>query len=100
MNMKKAKVWDESMGVRNAWARSLRVIDGVAGPYMDGDVGTPHGFVHVYHEWADHREPVARLDVCRDGRMFMRNYSGRRYTEKALVTMASRFAREIAGATK
>lgn len=89
--MSEMKKFDESMSVRGAWSRLTTNANG-HGEWIGGEVGTPHGFVSVYHEA---ERPFTRFDFIWDGRLYMRNLSGKRYTKAGLVRMAAAFAREV-----
>lgn len=57
-----------------------------------GCVRTPHGFVAVY---ADEREAV--LQLIHDSHEYEARIKRGNYTSRGLVTLARRFAQEIAG---
>lgn len=64
--------------------------------YTDGEVLTPVGIVSVYAQGDDQNVPHTRLDFVFDGRLYMRNFIGKRYSPRGLVTKALEFADEIA----
>lgn len=62
-----------------------------------GHVGTPHGYVAVYYYiWTD--KQMLELKIIRDGICYERNYVNA-YERRTIVTLANRFAREIAERT-
>lgn len=63
--------------------------------WVDGEVATPFGFVCCYAQGDDNHFYHTRLDFIHKGVMYMRNFSGKRYTKRGLKTKAMQFAREI-----
>lgn len=64
--------------------------------WTDGEVATPWGFVVVYAQGDEQHYHHSRLDFIHRGRLYIRNFSGKRYTPRGLKTKAMQFAREIA----
>lgn len=84
---------DDSMSLaRRGYGRINVHKDG----WTDGEVVTPFGIVSVYAQGDDENRPHTRLDFAWDGRLYMRNFDGRRYSPRGLVTKAMQFASEIA----
>jgi hypothetical protein len=63
--------------------------------WTDGEVATPWGFVSVYAQGDDNHYYHTRLDFIHNGRLYMRNFSGKRYTPRVIKTKAMRFAKEM-----
>lgn len=61
-----------------------------------GPVYTQHGIVHVYTQGDERHSKHTRLDIVWNGRTHSRSISGVRYTPRGLVTLAKRFAAEVA----
>lgn len=91
--MSKPKVFDDEMSA--ALGGSGRIHDDPGG-WTDGDVLTFYGIVAVYTQGDDRYDRHTRLDFVWKGRLHIRNISNRRYTARGLVTLAKRFAAEIA----
>jgi len=65
-------------------------------PYTQGCVFTPYGIVAVYYQPRDERNPAyVNVSIVIDGRHYNRVLH-RELTERGLVTVAHRFAREKA----
>lgn len=60
-----------------------------------GHVETYYGYVQVYSVWHPDDKRFTRLDFIRDGEMHYRNIDAY-YSPRYLVTLARRFAAEIA----
>lgn len=64
-------------------------------PYTQGCVFTPYGIVAVYYQPRDERNPAyANFDIVVNGRHINRVIR-KDLTERGLVTVAHRFAREV-----
>lgn len=63
--------------------------------WLDGKIATPWGFVCVYAQGDDKYYHFTRLDFIYDGKMYVRSFSGKRYTKSGAKTKAMRFAKEI-----
>jgi hypothetical protein len=63
--------------------------------YTLGTIFTPVGFVAVYTQGGD--DPYTSLDFIHEGRAYSRNFDGKTFTERGLVTVAHRFAKGIVG---
>lgn len=88
------KVHDDSMAVgRKGFSRLMTMKEG----WTDGDVVTPWGIVSVYAQGDDRYRHHTRLDIVHNGRLYMRDFHGKRYSPRGLVMKAMQFAREIAG---
>jgi hypothetical protein len=66
--------------------------------WTEGVVPTRHGFVSVYAQGDAQYSHHTRLDFIWAGRWYQRNFCGKRYSHRGLVTVAVRFAKEIAEA--
>lgn len=87
------KQFDDSMSLqKRGYGRVVVRREG----WTDGEVLTPYGIVTVYAQGDAENSPHTRLDFVWDGRLYMRNFDGKRYTARALVTKAMEFATEIA----
>lgn len=86
-----SEIFDDSMTVNRAFSRIEVRKEG----WTDGEVLTPHGIVSVYAQGDDDHRPHTRLDFVHNGRLYMRNYPGKRYSPRGLVTKAREFAEEI-----
>lgn len=64
--------------------------------WMDGDVLTPYGIVTVYAQGDAENVPHTKLDFVWRGRLHIRNFNGKRYSARGIVTKAMEFATEIA----
>jgi len=65
-------------------------------PFTQGCVFTPHGIVAVYYQPRDERNPAyANFSIVLDGRHINRVLH-KNLTERGLVTVAHRFAKEKA----
>jgi hypothetical protein len=63
----------------------------------EGYVFTPHGIVYVWmYEGTAYRAPMVDIRVCANGRKYGRRITGRRYSKQYVVTLAGRFAKEVA----
>ena len=84
---------DDSMSLaRRGYGRIEVRKDG----WTDGEVVTPFGIVSVYAQGDAENQPHTRLDFAWNGRLYMRNFDGVRYSPRGLVTKAMQFASEIA----
>lgn len=63
--------------------------------YTEGYVATPHGIVTAYSQGDADSFHHTRLDVVKDGILYMKNIK-RRYSKRGLVTLAKRFAATVA----
>ena len=62
--------------------------------WSTASIFTPSGIVAVYMEEGD--RPITRLDFIHRGRTYTRYFYGKAFSERGLVTVAGRFAREVA----
>ncbi len=73
--------------------------------YEDGNVSTPHGLVDVYVQGRDRAqqrplEPCTVFHFVHKGRAHNRSIRGKAYTRRACVTLAARFAAQVAEDSK
>lgn len=64
--------------------------------YDDGHVLTPWGYVLVYAQGSATECHVTRLTFCHGGRAHSREFKGKRYSLRGMVTKAHKFAQEFA----
>ena len=64
--------------------------------YLEGSVITAHGIVYVYSQGGATEVPSTNLQIVWGGRLYSRTMK-RRYTQRGLVTVANRYAKEVAG---
>jgi hypothetical protein len=64
--------------------------------WLDGEVATPWGFVVCYAQGSEKHRHHTRLDFIHNGRLYSRNFSGKRFTKRGIKTKAMKFAKEIA----
>ena len=66
----------------------------------EGTVRTPDGIVEVYGHLYERPDGSVvehtTLDLARDGRCFSRRWDGQTYSNRYLITLAVRFARDVA----
>jgi hypothetical protein len=86
-------VFDDSMALQRPHSR-ISVGQPPRG-WTDGAVFTCHGIVLVYAQGDDEYTHHTRLDFVWQGRLYMRDFNGKRYSPRGLVTLADRFAAEI-----
>lgn len=67
------------------------------GGYLEGCVITPHGIVAVYSQGGEAEVPSTNLTFVHEGRVHQRTI-GKRYTQRGLVTISNRYAKEIVDA--
>lgn len=84
------KVYDNNwkFGSAFSWIRDLE-------DWTEGTIATRYGIVSVYTQGDARVEHYSRLDFARDGRLYTRNFEGKRYSHRGLVTKAKEFARQI-----
>jgi|GEM_PF-2930169 len=85
------KMYDDSISVGSVHSQVKLNPNG----WTDGCVLTPHGIVYTYAQGDDTNVDHTRLDFVYAGRLYMRNFSGKRYSPRGIVTIAKRFAKEI-----
>lgn len=83
---------DESISLHN---RSFGRIEVRKAGWTDGEVVTPHGIVSIYAQGDGDHDSYSRLDLALGGRLYIRNFFGKRYTPRGLITKATQFASEI-----
>lgn len=64
--------------------------------WTDGIVITTLGIVSVYAQGDEKSSHATRLDFVWNGRCHSRTYNGKRYSSRAIKTLARKFAEEIA----
>lgn len=87
------EIYDDSMSIGK---RGFSRIEVRKEGWTDGEIATPWGFVSVYAQGGENHFYHTRLDFICKGRLYMRNFSGKRYTPRGITTKAMRFAKEIA----
>ena len=85
------KMYDDSIGVGAGHSQVKFNPNG----WTEGCVFTPHGIVSTYAQGDDTNVAHTRLDFVCAGKLYMRNFSGKRYSPRGIVTIAKRFAKEI-----
>jgi hypothetical protein len=73
--------------------RALAMVHSDPRGWTTASVFTREGIVAVYMEAGE--RPFTRLDFIHGDRMHTRDIHGKAYTERGLVTVAHRFAREV-----
>lgn len=68
--------------------------------WLDGCVATPWGYVICYAQGDDENFHHTRLDFIHGGRVYCRNFNGKRYSVRGIKTKAVQFAKEIAANTE
>jgi hypothetical protein len=63
--------------------------------YLDGTVSTPHGIVSCYAQGDKSSYRFSSLSFIYRGIDYRRNFNGKRYSSRGLVTKAKEFANEI-----
>lgn len=86
------KTYDDTMAVSRAYSCISVRKEG----WTEGTVKTPHGIVCVYAQGDDTHSDHSRLDFVWCGRLYMRNFSGKRYTPRGLARKAREFAETVA----
>jgi len=66
------------------------------GGWLDGEVSTPWGYVICYAQGSEHEFHCSTLRFIHNGRCYVRNFHGKRYTTRGIKTKAMQFAKEIA----
>lgn len=84
------KVYDSSWKFGNAisWIRDLE-------DYTEGAIATHYGIVSIYTQGDERFKYHSRLDFVYRGRLYTRNFRGKRYSHRGLVTKAREFARQV-----
>lgn len=90
--MKKQKYEDDSLSLNHCASRQeQRSDEGGTG----GDVATPFGIVSVETRGVNYFNfPLARLDFAYKNRLYIRTWY-HKFTEKGIVRLAGKFAKEI-----
>jgi len=65
------------------------------GDYHGGDVITPHGFVCVYAQGDGEYYYSTQLEFIFKRRVYVRQFDGKRYSPRFIVTLAHKFAEDI-----
>ncbi|MFZ5698760.1 MAG: hypothetical protein ACOY9J_08630 [Pseudomonadota bacterium] len=86
------KVYDDTLAVSRAYSRISVRNEG----WTEGTVLTPHGIVIVYAHGDESHSHHSRLDFIWCGRLYMRNFSGKRYSPRGLARKAREFAETVA----
>jgi hypothetical protein len=89
------KVSQSDFAVGTSGSGLIRTKRGEDG-WTEGVVPTRYGFVSVYAQGDARFSPHTRLDFIWAGRWYQRSFHGKRYSHRGLVTIAVRFAQEIA----
>jgi len=84
------EIQNDSMKLNRSFARITR-----REGWLEGTVATKHGIVEVYVQGDAEFRHSSRLDFVHRGRLYMRTFSGKRYSPRGLVTKANQFAAEI-----
>ena len=63
--------------------------------FTDGCVATPHGIVKVYAQGGGKNFYVTNLNYVIGGRLFVRQFRGKRYSPRGIATKAKQFAKEV-----
>lgn len=87
---RKVKVFDQSLKVGHPWNQIYE-----RDCWLDGCVVTEHSIVQVYSQGDDQHLYFTSLSLVKDGVWHDRNISGKRYTQRGLVTLAKRYAAEV-----
>lgn len=65
--------------------------------WTTGCIVTPHGIVRVYAQGDDEHCHTTSLTIVHDGRLHSRDFHGKRYSSRGIVTVAKKFAKDICG---
>lgn len=85
------KIIDYNYGIGKGFG-AIRVLkEGVT----DGEVITSHGIVSVYAQGDTDNPRMTTLSFVYKGRMYKRNFEGKRYSPRGIVTKAKQFAKAI-----
>lgn len=87
------KIYDDHMSLSGRSFSRTELRD--SGGWIDGAVVTPWGIVLVYAQGDAVHVNNSRLDFAHNGRLHIRNFKGKRYTQRGLARVAAKFAREI-----
>ena len=86
-----AKIYEYTFSVGRGFNRAKELKEG----WTDGEVATKHGFVVVYAQGDAEHFYVTKLEMIKDGVVYVRTFQDKRYTTRGIKTKAIQFANEL-----
>ena len=82
---KKVEICEDGFAVGDGYSRLRNHFR-----WTDGVVVTRYGIVVAFAA-----SPLTKLEIVRDGRVYIRTYHNKRYTNRGITAIAHRFARDV-----